>query len=150
MINGRTMKMASLDVCNFILDNMPGPRWVVWRTANGESFKKSLVEHIASSIKEVQPEVEEVSPETKASTLKKAFRTLNIDGRFGDGCQYSGSWRAGREEGQGAFGERYGSNAANDIPKRHTIYGGRPYLENTYFMRDKDLIEQSVRTVIGD
>ena len=88
-VNGRMMRMASLDVCNFLLDNMPGHRWVVWRTANGESFKESLTQYIeqvrSSSTEEVSRDVqvevqEEEVQETKASTLRKALRTLNIDG----------------------------------------------------------------------
>lgn len=82
-VNGKIRRMASLDVCNYILENMPGHRWTVWRTANGESFKESLaqtVEQIRSSaIKEVVEVPEEVK-ETKAKTLKKAFRTLDIEG----------------------------------------------------------------------
>ncbi|CAN0362293.1 unnamed protein product, partial [Ectocarpus sp. 6 AP-2014] len=45
------------------------------------------------------------------------------------------------------YAERYGGEAAANIPKRLTIYMGRPYQENTYFSRDKDLLEQAVREV---
>lgn len=46
------------------------------------------------------------------------------------------------------YAERYGSNAANEIPKRHTVYSGRPYLENMYFARDKDLVERAISMVV--
>ncbi|CAM9297677.1 unnamed protein product, partial [Ectocarpus sp. 13 AM-2016] len=45
------------------------------------------------------------------------------------------------------YAERYGGVAASNIPKRQTIFMGRPYKENTYFSRDKDLMEQAIREV---
>jgi len=47
------------------------------------------------------------------------------------------------------YAERYGQNAANAIPKRSTVYLGRPYQENMYFARDKDLVERAIRIVVG-
>ncbi|CAB1098112.1 unnamed protein product [Ectocarpus sp. CCAP 1310/34] len=94
MVKGRTTTMASLDTCKYILDNMPGPRWVMWRSTQGNSFKESLTQHVAAThVQGVEDnvvegvaqaaeaaEVEQEVAETKGSTLKKAFRTLNIDG----------------------------------------------------------------------
>lgn len=87
MVKGRMTTMASLDTCKYILDNLSGPRWLVWRTTQGKSFKESLTQHVAlnqSLATPVQGVVEEVAEaaevETKESTLKKAFRTLDIDG----------------------------------------------------------------------
>lgn len=82
--------MASLDTCKYILDNLSGPRWLVWRTTHGDAFKESLTQHVAAThvqgeenvVEEVAEaaEVEQGVAETKESTLKKAFRTLDIDG----------------------------------------------------------------------
>ena len=38
---------------------------------------------------------------------------------------------------------RYGSVASANIPKRVTIFRGKPFPENTYYSRDKDLMEQA-------
>ena len=89
-VRGRKTSMASLDVCKYILDHMPGHRWVMWRITHGESFKESLSQHVeqARSTIEVLEDAEHVHggsqeeelQETKASTLKKALRTLDIQG----------------------------------------------------------------------
>lgn len=86
MILGRQTQMSSLEVSKYILDNLPGQSWVEWRTTHGDSFKKSLAQLVRQvPVEEVhigqsdETEAHEVQ-ETKASTLKKAFRTLNIDG----------------------------------------------------------------------
>lgn len=34
-----------------------------------------------------------------------------------------------------------------EIPKRRTTYRGRPYNENTYYDRDRDLVEKAIRQV---
>lgn len=47
------------------------------------------------------------------------------------------------------YSERYGSVAGANIPKRTTIFRGKPFPENTYYSRDKDLMEQAVREVSG-
>ncbi|ACH46756.1 unknown [Feldmannia species virus] len=44
---------------------------------------------------------------------------------------------------------RYGADAANNIPKRATIFQGRPYRENTYYARDKDLVQQAIEETIA-
>ena len=36
----------------------------------------------------------------------------------------------------------------NDFIKRQTLYLGRPILENCYFARDEDRIEQAIREVV--
>lgn len=93
-VNGRMTRMASLEMCNYILDNMPGHRWTVWRTSQGDSFKESLAQRVSQAREscseevpgEVQnepqgeEEVQEELQETKESTMKKALRTLDIDG----------------------------------------------------------------------
>ncbi|KAG5183909.1 KilA-N domain-containing protein [Tribonema minus] len=60
-------------------------------------------------------------------------------------------------ERAGAVGKRiralyrakYGDDAAQGIPKRSTFFRGKPFSENTYFMRDKDLITTAIREVCG-
>ena len=47
------------------------------------------------------------------------------------------------------YAARYGGVAAANIPKRTTIFRGKPFQENTYYARDKDLIEQAIRVVAG-
>jgi hypothetical protein len=44
---------------------------------------------------------------------------------------------------------RYGAHAAQNIPKRQTFFRGKPMNENTYYMRDKDLLIQAVRDITG-
>jgi hypothetical protein len=44
---------------------------------------------------------------------------------------------------------RYGAHAAQNIPKRQTLFRGKPMNENTYYMRDKDLLIQAVRDITG-
>ena len=44
---------------------------------------------------------------------------------------------------------RYGARAAQTIPKRQTLFRGKPLYENTYYMRDKDLLVQAVRDITG-
>lgn len=87
-VKGRKTQMASLSTCGYILDNLPGQSWVEWRTTHGDSFKESLAQLVhqvpveevrVEEVRVEEAEVEEVQ-ETKTSTLKKAFRTLNIDG----------------------------------------------------------------------
>ena len=34
----------------------------------------------------------------------------------------------------------------NDLPKRQTLYQGRPIHENCYYARDEDIVEQAIRT----
>ena len=70
MILGRMTQMASLDLTKYILDNLPGQSWAEWRTTQGDSFKESLAQRVAPK---------EVEQETKASVLKKALRTLDIN-----------------------------------------------------------------------
>ena len=45
------------------------------------------------------------------------------------------------------YSARYGSQASADIPKRTTIFRGKPFQENTYYSRDKDLMQQAIRDV---
>eukprot|EP00903_Cladosiphon_okamuranus_P015276 g14117.t1 len=45
------------------------------------------------------------------------------------------------------YASRYGTVAAANIPKRSTIFRGKPFQENTYYARDKDLMEQAIREV---
>lgn len=45
------------------------------------------------------------------------------------------------------YAARYGSVAAANIPKRTTIFRGKPFQENTYYARDKDLMEQAISEV---
>lgn len=47
------------------------------------------------------------------------------------------------------YSERYGSVAAANIPKRATIFRGKPFAENTYYSRDKDLMQQAISEVSG-
>ena len=44
---------------------------------------------------------------------------------------------------------RYGARAAQTIPKRQTLFRGKPVYENTYYMRDKDLLVQAVHDITG-
>jgi hypothetical protein len=44
---------------------------------------------------------------------------------------------------------RYGAHAAGNIPKRQTLFRGKPVYENTYYMRDKDLLVQAVHDITG-
>ena len=37
----------------------------------------------------------------------------------------------------------------NDFPKRQTLFHGRAILENCYYERDEDIIEQAIRTKLG-
>ncbi|AAR26979.1 FirrV-1-P1 [Feldmannia irregularis virus a] len=45
------------------------------------------------------------------------------------------------------YSSRYGTVAASNIPKRATTFRGKPFAENTYYIRDKDLMEQAIREV---
>lgn len=47
------------------------------------------------------------------------------------------------------YGIRYGTDAARDIPKRTTIFRGKPFNENTYYIRDSDLIQRAIRNICG-
>ncbi|CAN0075583.1 unnamed protein product [Sphacelaria rigidula] len=47
------------------------------------------------------------------------------------------------------YSARYGSKASANIPKRTTIFRGKPFQENTYYSRDKDLMQQAIREVSG-
>ena len=47
------------------------------------------------------------------------------------------------------YSERYGSQASANIPKRTTIFRGKPFQENTYYSRDKDLMLQAIREMCG-
>lgn len=37
----------------------------------------------------------------------------------------------------------------NEFPKRQTLFHGRAILENCYYKRDDDIIEQAIRTKLG-
>lgn len=39
---------------------------------------------------------------------------------------------------------RYGEVSASNLPKRSTVYRGKPYNENMYYSRDRDLVEQAI------
>ena len=45
------------------------------------------------------------------------------------------------------FIERHGNSA--EIPKRKVIHNNRPILENVYYEKDTDLMEQAIRVVLG-
>lgn len=47
------------------------------------------------------------------------------------------------------YGIRYGQEASRNIPKRSTIFRGKPWSENTYFSRDSDLIQRAIRNICG-
>ena len=47
------------------------------------------------------------------------------------------------------YGIRYGADAARDIPKRMTIFRGKPFSENAYYIRDSDLIQRAIRNICG-
>jgi hypothetical protein len=47
------------------------------------------------------------------------------------------------------YGARYGAHAAQNLPKRKTLFRGKPVLENTYYTRDKDLLIQAVQDITG-
>lgn len=75
--NGGALSVLTLDLCEIVIDNMPGPKWVASRESRGQTFKKYLREYIASIPLQV---VQETPVETRVSVLQKAFRTINISG----------------------------------------------------------------------
>jgi hypothetical protein len=44
---------------------------------------------------------------------------------------------------------RYGADAAQNLPKRQTLFRGKPVMENTYYRRDKDLLIKAVQDIVG-
>jgi hypothetical protein len=44
---------------------------------------------------------------------------------------------------------RYGADAAQNLPKRQTLFRGKPVMENTYYRRDKDILIQAVQDIVG-
>jgi hypothetical protein len=46
------------------------------------------------------------------------------------------------------YASRYGEEAAKCIPKRTTLFRGKPFSENTYWSRDNDLMRQAVESVL--
>ena len=47
------------------------------------------------------------------------------------------------------YAQRYGDAAAQAIPKRETIFRGKPLHENTYYKRDKALLQQAIQEVMA-
>jgi len=47
------------------------------------------------------------------------------------------------------YSDRYVVEASLNIPKRHTIFKGKPFEERTYYERDADLIQQAIRVACG-
>lgn len=47
------------------------------------------------------------------------------------------------------YAERYGSKAADNIPKRAVFFRGKPFLENTYYERDADLIQAAIQECLN-
>lgn len=47
------------------------------------------------------------------------------------------------------YGIRYGQEASRNIPKRSTIFRGKPWSENVYFSRDSDLVQRAIRNICG-
>lgn len=45
------------------------------------------------------------------------------------------------------YSARYGACAGANLPKRTTRFNGKPFDENMYFARDRDLMEQAIRDV---
>ena len=43
------------------------------------------------------------------------------------------------------YAQTYGAAAAQAIPKRETIFKGKPFYENTYYARDKHLLQRAMR-----
>ena len=43
----------------------------------------------------------------------------------------------------------YGAAAAQAIPKRETVFRGKPFYENTYYARDKALLQRAMREVMS-
>lgn len=93
LIGGRLAKTATVDVCCDILDKMKGHKWDEWRASSGPAFKRALRERVASVLSTATGQVEQAdSPaqhvdeqrvdevETKAMVLRKALRSVNIEG----------------------------------------------------------------------
>lgn len=91
LINGRFTKTATVDLCCTVLDNMVGSKWDEWRQSSGLAFKRSLREHVsrlvsAGQVEQAHTPVKQAKEqqvegvETKAVVLRKALRTINIDG----------------------------------------------------------------------
>eukprot|EP00903_Cladosiphon_okamuranus_P017785 g16370.t1 len=91
-INQKSTVVAELSTCNYILDHLPGKKWVAWRQASGEAFKRSLAERVeqvragtaggdADGADDAgqEPEMHNET-ETKASVLEKSLRTIGIVG----------------------------------------------------------------------
>ncbi|CAM9734152.1 unnamed protein product [Ectocarpus sp. 6 AP-2014] len=84
----KTIVVADLSTCNFLLDNLPGRRWADWRLESGDTFKQALVEHVESVRTGVRDEGEDKEDEdegdepteTKSSVLGKSLRTIGIVG----------------------------------------------------------------------
>jgi hypothetical protein len=47
------------------------------------------------------------------------------------------------------YAQTYGAAAAQAIPKRETIFRGKPFYENTYYARDKPLLQRAMREVMS-
>jgi len=45
------------------------------------------------------------------------------------------------------YAHTYGTAAAEAIPKRETVFRGQPFRENTYYARDKALLQRAIREV---
>ncbi|CAM9393451.1 unnamed protein product, partial [Pylaiella littoralis] len=91
LINGRFTKTATVDVCCIILDNTGGMKWDEWRQSSAPAFKRALRERVASvvssgQVEQAHPPVQQAEEqqvdgvETKAVVLRKALRTMNIEG----------------------------------------------------------------------
>lgn len=87
-VNHKTIVLADLSTCNYLLDNLPGRRWAEWRRESGDAFKEALaerVEQVRSCIREEEEEKQEEegdeqTTETKSSVLEKSLRTIGIFG----------------------------------------------------------------------
>lgn len=90
LMNGRLTKTATVDLCCDILDKMSGYLWDQWRQSSGPAFKQALRERVASivaaNVEQAHPPEQRAEPEqaegveTKAMVLRKALRSVNIDG----------------------------------------------------------------------
>jgi hypothetical protein len=47
------------------------------------------------------------------------------------------------------YAQTYGVAAAEAIPKRETVFRGKPFYENTYYARDKTLLQRAMREIVG-
>jgi hypothetical protein len=115
------------------------------RLAMRPTYTQGLIEGTAAAVVDPGPGVatHDCSESVRGSEISIPMLATEMHVNIGD--------RAGQigKRMKKLYAQTYGEAAARAIPKRETIFRGKPLHENTYYKRDKALLQQAIEEVMA-